>query len=533
MAANLLVKSVRVGVAKTLKLHRRQCGFWSQLVVTIATRSAFKFITPILAQLAAGLAIQSIQPVLAQPNPGSAVRTESAKAKPAAYLPITTFLAILETDTKLSEASLTQVVVGWRSAYAPMLLEMLGLMGNSNTESLVIGHLTKVSGLQTRDLNDLYQWVWAQHLAPHPEYAEFKAQLYERIDPGFRDYFGNRPKNSIRLDEIRWGGVRRDGIPPLKNPVMISAKAAHYLADSDIIFGVALPNPNPARASGASTAAGSSDNVVGLNYDIRAYPKRILAWHEMFKDRIAGRELNGVYCTLCGAMILYDTTVDGVQHELGTSGFLYRSNKLMYDHATKSLWSTFDGKPVVGPLVGKGIALPSLYVVTTTWGEWKNRHPDTTVLSLETGHQRDYREGVAYRSYFDDDRLMFGVPKLDSRLPNKAEVLALRLAAKPGEQLAISIDFLIRHPIHYDRLAGLDVVVLTDASGANRVYQPGRARLVSYDRDRRAQDQSGGVWTLEENRMVGPNGQSMKRLPAHRAFWFGWYAAYPQTRLVK
>ncbi len=125
------------------------------------------------------------------------------------------------------------------------------------------------------------------------------------IDPRFRAYFDNNPKTSIRLDEIRWGGVRRDGIPPLKNPKMISAVEATYLGDQDIIFGVALDG------------------------DVRAYPKRILAWHEMFKDRIAGREINGVYCTLCGSMILYDTTVKGVQHELDTSGFLYRSNKLM------------------------------------------------------------------------------------------------------------------------------------------------------------------------------------------------------------
>jgi hypothetical protein len=103
-----------------------------------------------------------------------------------------------------------------------------------------------------------------------------------------------------------------------------------------------------------------------------------------------------VYCTLCGAMIRYDTSVDGVQHELGTSGFLYRSNKLMYDQATKSLWSTLSGTPVVGALVGQGIELRSLYVVTTTWKEWKKRHPNTTVLSLDTGHARDYREGAAY-----------------------------------------------------------------------------------------------------------------------------------------
>ena len=192
---------------------------------------------------------------------------------------------------------------------------------------------------------------------------------------------------------------------------------------------------------------------MAIDGDVRAYPKRILAWHEMVKDRIAGRELNGVYCTLCGAMILYDTTVNGVHHELGTSGFLYRSNKLMYDQATKSMWSTLSGTPVVGALAGQGIELQTLYVVTTTWKEWKKRHPNTSVLSLDTGHARDYREGAAYADYFATDKLMFGVPKLDARLPNKAEVLALRSAETPGDPLAISADLLMKNRVSTSALA--------------------------------------------------------------------------------
>ena len=459
----------------------------------------------------------------AQENPGGVVAKPAGASKPAPLVPITTFLAMTESSTRLSETSFAKVVAGWRDGYAPMLLEMLGLMASSYTDSLAVEHLMKVSGIESRDPNVLYEWVWAKDFAPHPDYAEFKARLYEGIDPRFRDYFGNRPQAAIRLDEIRWGGVRRDGIPPLKNPSMISAQAATYLADTDIVFGVALPYPK-------KSAAGSAGDA---EQDIRAYPKRIMAWHEMFKDRIAGREINGVYCTLCGAMILYDTTVNGVQHELGTSGFLYRSNKLMYDHATKSLWSTFDGKPVVGPLVGKGIVLPSLYVVTTTWGEWKRRHPSTTVLSLQTGHERDYTEGAAYRDYFSSDRLMFGVPKLDRRLPNKAEVLALRDPTGTGEEVAISADFLVKNRVLHERVGKLSVVVLTDASGANRVYESNQTRFVSYDQQRTVQDRSGGNWLVEEDRLIGPSGQSMKRVSAHRAFWFGWYAAYPKTRLVR
>jgi Protein of unknown function (DUF3179) len=446
----------------------------------------------------------------AAPAQASAASPMPTAVKPQpALVPITTFLAMLEPSTKLSEASLAKVIAQWRDGYAPMLLEMMGLMASSYTESLALEHLMLVSKVQVRDSNALYRWVWGQNFAPHPDYAEFKARLYEVIDPQFREYFENRPQTSIRLDEIRWGGVRRDGIPPLKNPKMLSAAEATYLGDQDIVFGVAIDG------------------------DVRAYPKRILAWHEMFKDRIAGRELNGVYCTLCGAMILYDTTVRGVQHELGTSGFLYRSNKLMYDHATKSMWSTLNGAPVVGPLVGKGIVLPSLFVVTSTWGEWKKRHPGTRVLSLDTGHERDYAEGAAYRSYFATDNLMFGVPKIDKRLPNKAEILALRFNEAPAQQLAIAADFLARNPVYHDRLGKQALVVMTDASGANRVYETKGKRFTAYDQGSLAKDQDGGVWKLEEARLAGPGGASLNRLSAHRAFWFGWHSAYPATRLVK
>ena len=117
----------------------------------------------------------------------------------------------------------------------------------------------------------------------------------------------------------------------------------------------------------------------------------------------------------------------GAYASFGTSGLLYRSNKLMFDEETNSLWSTLDGRPVVGPLVGSDAVLTSRAAVTTTWGEWRRRHPQTDVLSLDTGHDRDYSEGAAYRHYFGTDRLMFSVPTTDTRLSNKAEVLVMRL----------------------------------------------------------------------------------------------------------
>ena len=119
-----------------------------------------------------------------------------------------------------------------------------------------------------------------------------------------------------------------NGIPPLELPEHLLAAEATYLADDNIVFGL----------------------VVGD--EARAYPKRILAWHEMAIDVVGGLDLTIVYCTLCGTVIPYESVADGRRIRFGTSGLLYRSNKLMFDDATKSLWNTLEGVPVVGSLVG-------------------------------------------------------------------------------------------------------------------------------------------------------------------------------------
>ena len=128
---------------------------------------------------------------------------------------------------------------------------------------------------------------------------------------------------------------------------------------------------------------------------------------------------------------------------------------------------------------------------------------------------------------------MFNVPKRDERLPNKAEVLALRLPQAPREALAIAADFLAIHPVYHTRVGSVNMVVFTDASGANRVYESREAMFASWDHAMSARDIQGKVWQVEESRLAGPNGETLKRLPAHRAFWFGWHAAFPDTRLVK
>ena len=175
----------------------------------------------------------------------------------------------------------------------------------------------------------------------------------------------------------------------------------------------------------------------------------------MVRDRVGGVDLAIVYCALCGTVIPYGAEVGGVKRTFGTSGLLYRSNKLMFDEESMSLWSTVEGRPVLGALAGQPLELTAYPVVTTTWKEWREAHTDTRVLSLDTGFERDYSEGAAYRDYFATDALMFEVPKTDARLRNPATGRALLLIALPAQTIRevewLSDDRrLLGHPVRDD-----------------------------------------------------------------------------------
>jgi len=422
------------------------------------------------------------------------------------------FLKLLSvSNTQEQDDLIEQISKNWNDSFEIMLLESFYFTNSSKVRTQLFELFIKKTKQSKRtDLNTWFQYVWNKDATYGNDYFEFKANLHQGIDSKFRKYFSGRSEQSlIRLDEVRWGGVLQDGIPPLRKPVMITAEKASYLKDSNIVFGIEI------------------------NGETRAYPKRILAWHEMFTDKVGGVPVAGVYCTLCGTVILYKTEHNGTNYELGTSGFLYRSNKLMYDKATQSLWSTLEGQPVIGPLTNKGIELEYLSVVTTTWGQWKELHPETLVLSLNTGHNRNYDEGVAYQDYFATDDLMFTIPNIDTSLKNKDEILSIRLPQKTNTNLAVSSKYLKKHTIFQSTLDDIPFTVFTDKSGAHRVYFTKGLRFKDYDKGLIAIDEDGTSWSLEENRMVNESGTVLDRFPSHNAFWFGYKAAFPDTELIK
>jgi hypothetical protein len=480
--------------------------------------------------------------------------------------PLDLFFRAASTDHRGARAALDTLSTQWRDSYTPMIIDLARLMrperperipgrsGQSESpdgrrpdpdegtidafsdrssaeleidaarplaqESIVRSRLLQFLEDRTHKRFDPYlngwrQWMWSLPYDPHPDYAQFKGIVYGRIDPRMQRFFPPHAKATIRLDEIDWGGVRVNGIPPLDSPKVLNASEATFLRDRHVVFGVVI------------------------NGDARAYPKRILAWHEMALDHLGGTEITVVYCTLCGTVIPYESVVGGKLRRFGTSGLLYRSNKLMFDEETMSLWSTLEGKPVVGALVDTGLQMTSHAAVTTTWGEWRADHPDTTVLSLDTGHKRDYSEGAAYRDYFGNDRLYFQVSKVDTRLPNKTEMLVMTvkpLAGGEGQPVAIAADFLKKTPVFHFEVAGRRLVIVTSKAGANRVYDVRGHDVVFQSRSPAGPlvDTTGRRWTQTETALVSESGAGVRlpRYVAQRAFWFGWYAQYPDTLLL-
>lgn len=375
----------------------------------------------------------------------------------------------------------------------------------------LVGNLERFTGQNFG--NDTEAWrQWARGLPydPHSELGAFKSTFYAQIDPTFRNFFQGTAL--VRLDEVEWGGVKASGIPALDHPTTVAADKASYLSDSDVVFGFAR------------------------NGEARAYPQRILAWHELAWDEVGGEEITLVYCTLCGTVIPYSSEVGTRIVKFDTSGWLYQSNKLLFDEITFTLWSSLTGEPLVGRMAGSGVRLTAMPIVTTTWGEWRRMHPETTVLSLDTGHDRDYAEGAAYAEYFGNDELMFAVSARDSRLNNKDEILAIRFPRSGGgdDALAISADFLAQNRLFQTDFSGRQLLVLTSPEGANRVYAAPGVTFVERVGDSQVRDSEGRTWVAGEDAIVptdNPDG-ALPRLSAFRAFWFGWYAQYPDTELI-
>jgi hypothetical protein len=201
----------------------------------------------------------------------------------------------------------------------------------------------------------------------------------------------------------------------------------------------------------------------------------------------------------------------------------------MYDHQTNSLWNHLRGEPVVGPLARSGVRLRVLPVVITTWKEWRTEHPDTTVLDLRTGYERDYTPGRPYGRYFASPDTMFPVSPRSDRLRPKDLVFAVSIGAV---HKAYPFDVFKRRPVVNDRVGTANVVVLgTTETRSVRAYERETLTFGSGSAPGELiETTTGSRWRVEEERLLEPlTGRTLPRVGGRMVYWFGWYAFYPEA----
>ncbi len=274
----------------------------------------------------------------------------------------------------------------------------------------------------------------------------------------------------ISRADILHGGPPKDGIPALGNPTTVSVADADFLQPDDRVIGVSI------------------------NDQSRAYPIVVLAQHEAVNDVLAEIPILVVYCPLCDSVSVLDRRLDGEIHEFGVSGLLYNSNVLLYDRSDDSLWSQLGFSAISGP--NAGTSLPHLGWELTTFADWSNRHPESTVLSFDTGHQRNYRSNP-YGDYFETDRLIFPVANFDARLNHKDRIIAVKLGeavkAYPISEIQRAPDGVVR-----DTINGQTIVLEADAqTGAVRVVEAPANAFIAH------------------------------------TFWFAWVAFEPDTQVYR
>jgi len=273
---------------------------------------------------------------------------------------------------------------------------------------------------------------------------------------------------SIPVGEILAGGPPKDGIPALSDPELLDATDATYMRPNDRVIGIEM------------------DGIA------RAYPISILNWHEIVNDQINDQRYAVTYCPLCGTGVVFNADVGGQITDFGVSGLLYNSDVLLYDRNTESLWSQIMGEAVAGKLVGE--KLNAIPISHTTWRDWLARHPDTKVISTNTGYPRDYSRNP-YRGYEQSRQLYFGV---NNRAPENYH---------PKEQV-IGLEF----------------------DGVYKAYP--FVELEKYGRSQ-FQDTVNGIsvtidWDSTNKSVTLSNSEGV-RIAGIQGFWFAWFAFHPDT----
>jgi hypothetical protein len=333
------------------------------------------------------------------------------------------------------------------------------------------------------------------------------------------------PEPLVDPAEVVSGGPPPDGIPPVDEPTFLAPEAVDWLAGDEPVVALQVADEH------------------------RAYPVQIMIWHEIVNDEVGGLPVAVTYCPLCNSALAFDRRLGGRLLTFGTSGMLYRSDLVMYDRQTESLWSQIEGRAIAGHLTGQ--SLDRLPVQVVTWDQWRQAHPDGQVLSRDTGVERDYGRNpyVGYDEAADDPFLFSG--EADPRLAPKERVLGLRDA--DGDPTALTLSALAQQrvveldiggrPVVAWAVAGLRSALDTqDIAAGRRVAATGafdpvldgqHLTFTATTDDAFTDAQTGSTWDVLGRAVEGPlTGRSLQPVDHLDTFWFAWAAFHPDTRLV-
>ena len=317
----------------------------------------------------------------------------------------------------------------------------------------------------------------------------------------------NGLKHIVPLDKIKSGGPPKDGIPSIDNPKFAPVSESQFVPDTTFVIGL------------------------DINGEKRAYPLFIMVWHEIVNDSIGGVPVAVTYCPLCFTNQVFERVIDGKEVEFGTSGKLYNSNLVMYDRLTDSYWSQALGVAITGELTGYELKRIPFDVIS--WADWKTLHPDTLVLTTETGHIRSY--GVdPYGDYYTDPRILFPVEHEDDRMHPKELILGFH---ESDVYKAYKQDDVESAIVINDIFNNKPMMLVSLFSGDSRAFdRTVNDKVLTFDFvDNVIIDlESKSKWNYDGVATSGSmEGIQLVRLPFNPGFWFQWVAFHPDTEVYE
>lgn len=332
------------------------------------------------------------------------------------------------------------------------------------------------------------------------------------------------PTSLVPRDRIVSGGPPPDGIPAIDDPAFVGVRDVDWLDDAEAVL------------------------VLRLAGTVRVYPVQIMLWHEIVNDEVDGRPVAVTYCPLCNSAVAFDRRVGRRVLDFGTSGALYQSAMVMYDRQTETLWTHFDGRAVVGTMVGA--SLHRLPVSTVAWRDVRRAHPEARILSRDTGVDRPYGRNP-YGAYDQRDAPLTGFFAGD---PDTRAAAMRRVVGVGGDTAALAVvtahlaevgvvaDVLDDRPLtvwhtrgtrsplgDHDVTGGEDV----GATGAFVAEHGGRVLTFARSGGRFVDDQTATTWNILGEAVDGPlAGQRLRAVPHVDTFWFAWATYRPDTRLI-